>query len=155
MAKRVVERLIESIKSAIVDEDHADQRIWVAMENIYQDFLCSNEKGRREGLISIKVPPYENILDEIRNIFSPKYKNYHVQMVNSNEEVDKLLDEESGELSLDCAANIFIGGNILDRGVTIKICFVSFMDATQRISSRTLSCNMQECTEHVLKKIWL
>ena len=123
--KRVVERLIESIKSAIVDEDHADQRIWVAMENIYQDFLCSNEKGRREGLISIKVPPYENILDEIRNIFSPKYKNYHVQMVNSNEEVDKLLDEESGELSLDCAANIFIGGNILDRGVTIKnmLCF--------------------------------
>ena len=46
-------------------------------------------------------------------------------MVNSDEEVDKLLDEETGELSLECAANIFIGGNILDRGVTIKnmLCF--------------------------------
>jgi len=123
--KRVVERLIDSIKSAIVDEDHSDQRIWVAMERVYQDFLASNEKGRKEGLISVTVPSQEDVLDEIRDIFSPKKHNYHVQMVNSDEEVDKLLDEESGELSLDCAANIFIGGNILDRGVTIKnmLCF--------------------------------
>lgn len=123
--KRVVERLIDSIKSAIVDEDHSDQRIWVAMERVYQDFLASNEKGRNEGLISVTVPSLEDVLDEIRDIFSPKKHNYHVQMVNSDEEVDKLLDEESGELSLDCAANIFIGGNILDRGVTIKnmLCF--------------------------------
>lgn len=123
--KRVVERLIDSIKSAIVDEDHSDQRIWIAMERTYQDFLKSNEKGRKEGLISVTVPSQEDVLDEIRDIFSPKKHNYHVQMVNSDEEVDKLLDEESGELSLDCAANIFIGGNILDRGVTIKnmLCF--------------------------------
>lgn len=123
--KRVVERLIDSIKSAIVDEDHSDQRIWIAMERAYQDFLKSNEKGRNEGLISVTVPSQEDVLDEIRDIFSPKKHNYHVQMVNSDEEVDKLLDEESGELSLDCAANIFIGGNILDRGVTIKnmLCF--------------------------------
>ena len=123
--KRVVERLIDSIKSAIVDEDHSDQRIWIAMERVYQDFLVSNEKGRKEGLISVTVPSQEDVLDEIRDIFSPKKHNYHVQMVNSDEEVDKLLDEESGELSLDCAANIFIGGNILDRGVTIKnmLCF--------------------------------
>ncbi|MBO5466229.1 MAG: hypothetical protein J6A02_02155 [Prevotella sp.] len=123
--KRVVERLIDSIKSAIVDEDHSDQRIWVAMDTIYKDFLISNEKGRNEGLINVELPSQDDILDEIRDIFSPKFRNYHVQMVNSDEEVDKLLDEESGELSLDCAANIFIGGNILDRGVTIKnmLCF--------------------------------
>lgn len=123
--KRVVERLINSIKSAIVDEDHSDQRIWVAMERVYQDFLASNEKGRKEKLISVTVPSQEDVLDEIRDIFSPKKHNYHVQMVNSDEEVNNLLDEETGELSLDCAANIFIGGNILDRGVTIKnmLCF--------------------------------
>lgn len=123
--RRIVERLIDLIKSAIVEGDHVDQRIWFALDNIYLDFLRSNEKGRKEGLISVLLPSLEEILDEIRNIFSPKYKNYHVQMVNSNEEVDKLLDEETGELSLDCAANIFIGGNILDRGITIKnmLCF--------------------------------
>ena len=123
--KRIVERLVDSIKSAVLDEDHSDQRIWVAMETIYRDFLKSNEKGRNEGLITVEVPSQEEVLNEIREILSPKLKNYHIQMVNSDEEVDKLLDEESGELSLDCAANIFIGGNILDRGVTIKnmLCF--------------------------------
>lgn len=123
--KRVVERLIDSIKAAIVDEDHSDQRIWVAMKTIYQDFVLSNKKGKEEGLINVEIPSKEDVLDEIRDIFSPRFKNYHVQMVNSDEEVDILLDEETGELSLDCAANIFIGGNILDRGITIKnmLCF--------------------------------
>lgn len=123
--KRVVERLTDAIKTAILDEDYSDQRIWVAMETIYQDFAQSNAKGREEGLISVELPSQEDVLKEMKEIFSPKLKNYHIQMVNSDEEVDKLLDEESGELSLDCAANIFIGGNILDRGVTIKnmLCF--------------------------------
>lgn len=123
--KRVVGRLIDSIKSAVVDEDHSDQRVWVAMERVYQDFLESNRKGRNEGLITVTVPSQDDVLNELRDIFDSKKHNYHVQMVNSDEEVDKLLDEDSGELSLDCAANIFIGGNILDRGVTIKnmLCF--------------------------------
>lgn len=123
--KRIVERLINSIKSAIINNDHSDKRIWFALKSNYEDFLQSNEKGRKEGLIKVEVPSKEDILKEMQEIFSPKYQNYHIQMVNSDEEVDKLLDEESGELSLDCAANIFIGGNILDRGVTIKnmLCF--------------------------------
>lgn len=123
--KRVIERLIESIKSAIVDEDHSDERIWRAKENAYQDFLLSNEKGRNEGLISVELPSEEEILAEMRDIFSPKMNKYSIQTVNSDEEVSSLLNEETGELNLECAANIFIGGNILDRGVTIKnmLCF--------------------------------
>lgn len=123
--KRIVERLVDSIKSAVIKDDHSDKRIWFAMNTNYEDFLLSNEKGRKEGLIKVKVPSKEDVLTEMRAIFSPQYQNYHIQMVNSDEEVDKLLDEETGELSLDCAANIFIGGNILDRGVTIKnmLCF--------------------------------
>ena len=123
--KRLVERLMESIKSAIVDEEQSDLRVWVAIEKNYQDFIQSNQKGRDEGLIKVEVPSKEAVLEEIRDIFSSRCRNYHVQMVNSNEEVEKLLDEETGELRLDCAANIFIGGNILDRGVTIKnlLCF--------------------------------
>lgn len=123
--RRIVERLIKSIRDVIVDEDYTDKRIWVAMESIYNDYVESNKKGREEGFINIAIPSLKEIQEEIQNIFSPKFKNYHVQMVNSDEEVDKILDDETGELSLDCAANIFIGGNILDRGVTIKnmLCF--------------------------------
>lgn len=122
---RVINRLIDSIKCAIVEEDLSDQRIWAAIDAIYDDFTSSNKKGRDEGLISVELPEKEDVMDEIRNIFNPKKNNYHVQIVNSDEQVESLLDEETGELQLDTAANIFIGGNILDRGITIKnmLCF--------------------------------
>ena len=123
--KKVIDRLIEDIKAAIVDEDQSDQRIHNAINIIYEDFIQSNKKGRAEGLISVELPSKEDILDEIRVIFSPALHNYVVQPVNSDEEMAELLDEDSGELKLETAANIFIGGNILDRGVTIKnmLCF--------------------------------
>ncbi len=122
---RVVNRLIDSIKSAIVEEDQSDQRIWTAVNSIYSDFAESNRKGRAEGLISVELPSKDDVLDEIRNIFNPRKNNYHVQIVNSDEQVESLLDEETGELQLDTAANVFIGGSILDRGITIKnmLCF--------------------------------
>lgn len=122
---RVVNRLIDSIKSAVVDEDQTDQRVWVAIESIYEDFEESIRKGNEEGLISVGLPSKEDVMDELRDIFSPKKHNYHVQMVNSDEQMDTLLDEDTGELTLDTAATIFIGGNILDRGVTIQnmLCF--------------------------------
>lgn len=122
---RVVSRLIDSIKSAIVEEDQSDQRIWTAVNSIYSDFAESNRKGRAEGLISVELPAKDDVLGEIRSIFNPKKNNYHVQIVNSDEQVESLLNEETGELQLDTAANVFIGGSILDRGITIKnmLCF--------------------------------
>lgn len=121
---RLIETLIGSIKSAIADKTRSDKRIYMAVESCYQDFVTSNEKGRKEKLIDVKVPSQEDVLEEIRTqIFG--CNDYHVQTVNSDEEVDSLLDETTGELKLESAANIFIGGNILDRGVTIKnmLCF--------------------------------
>lgn len=109
----------------MVEDDQTDQRIWWAIESIYNDFVEANEKGRKAGLLSVTVPEKEDVLDELRNIFSPRLNNYSVQMVNSDEQMDSMLDAETGELKLECAANVFIGGNILDRGVTIKnmLCF--------------------------------
>ena len=121
----IIKRLIDDIKSAVVEEDQSDQRVWNAIDVNYEDFEESNRKGREEGLITVELPSKEDVMDELRNIFNPKLDNYHVQKVNSDEEVNALLDEETGELRLDTAANIFIGGNILDRGITIKnmLCF--------------------------------
>ncbi len=122
---RVIIRLIDAIKNAVVDEEQSDQRVWNAIDVNYDDFEESNRKGCEEGLINVELPSKEDVMDELRNIFNPKLDNYHVQKVNSDEEVKALLDEETGELRLDTAANIFIGGNILDRGITIKnmLCF--------------------------------
>lgn len=121
----VVNRLIEDIKKAIVDEEQSDQRIVNAIQFVYDDYKESNRKGRESNLISVSFPTLDDVLNEIKDIFSPRKKNYHVQLVNSDEDMVSMLDEESGELRLETAANIFIGGNILDRGVTIKnmLCF--------------------------------
>lgn len=123
--RRMIERLIESIEKAVVDEDQTDQRIWTAINVNYKDFCESNRKGREQHLIKVEMPSLDDVMDEIRNIFNPKRHDYAVQTVNSDEDMSSLLDEETGELQLDCAANIFIGGNILDRGITVKhmLCF--------------------------------
>jgi len=122
---RVVSHLINGIKKAILKSDTSDQRIWGTIDLIYEDFVLSNEKGRKAELITVALPEKEKVIDELRSIFDPANNNYSVQMVNSDEKMDSMLDSESGELKLECAANIFIGGNILDRGVTIKnmLCF--------------------------------
>jgi hypothetical protein len=44
---------------------------------------------------------------------------YTIQAVNSDKNVDSLLDSETAELILRETCNIFVGGNILDRGITI------------------------------------
>lgn len=120
---KIISRLIGSIKDAIVNDDQSDQRIWSSFDNNYDDFLESNKKGQQEGLITVDLPTKDEIIVELQNIF--RKNDYHIQIVNSDKQVETLLDEETGELLLDTAANIYIGGNILDRGITIKnmLCF--------------------------------
>ncbi len=120
--RRTVNRLIEMIKDEV---RNTTPNIWVgiAIDSAYDDFVKSNRKGQKEGLIGVNLPSKKEALAEVRKIFDTN--NYQVQTVNSDEEVGSMLDEDTGELTLDTAANIFIGGNILDRGVTIKniLCF--------------------------------
>ena len=121
--KRIIDRLLNDIERSIVKEDNSDPRISNAVDAIYADFVSANEKGRNEGLFTAVLPSKEDIIEQIRQMFITK--NVHTQIVNSDEQIVTLLDEESGELRLDHYANIFIGGNILDRGITIKnmLCF--------------------------------
>ena len=76
--KKVVDHLIEAIKEAVIDEDQSDQRVWMAMSTNYEDFQESNRKGCAEGLINVKVPDYEDVLDEMRTILNPKKPNYQI-----------------------------------------------------------------------------
>lgn len=122
---RIITRLIDGIAMAVVEDDQSDFRVWSAIDRVYEDFLESNEKGRAEGLIRVELPSKDDVLEEVRKMLNPENKGYHVQIVNSDEKVSSLLNEETGELELDTDANIFIGGSILDRGITIKnmLCF--------------------------------
>lgn len=123
--EKITNRLINDIAKSIIENDRTDQRIWLAIDMVYDDFVESNRKGHAEGLINVEMPSKEDVLAEVRKILNPENRGYHVQVVNSDEQVSSLLSEETGELELDTDANIFIGGNILDRGITIKnmLCF--------------------------------
>lgn len=44
---------------------------------------------------------------------------YSVDVVNADKDIDVLLDDDTGELALKTPCSIFVGGQVLDRGVTI------------------------------------
>ena len=121
--EKLIKRLIDSLKKTFIEHDTKDYRIMNAFADNIDDFKESIRKGKKAGLINVEMPFKEEIEAEIKNIL--EQNNYHIQVVNSDQSLVTLLNEETGELSLDNAVNIFIGGNVLDRGVTIKnmLCF--------------------------------
>lgn len=63
------------------------------------------------------MPTIEHICDEFYHAVDSGWVSFSV--VNSDREIDSILDEETGELRLRTPFSIFIGGQVLDRGVTI------------------------------------
>ena len=63
------------------------------------------------------VPPYDSLSDLFYQFIDDEY--YSIDVVNADKNIGTLLDEESGELLLRTPCSIFVGGQILDRGVTI------------------------------------
>lgn len=76
----------------------------------YQDFVCSQMKDTY-------FPAFDEVLAKVREALIEE--ELLIEIVNSEQDVDHLLDK-SGELKLRTPLNFFIGGQILDRGITIK-----------------------------------
>lgn len=113
----VIEEVRASLKSSRLDELTRTR-----VEEIYADFKASNSKGRKEGLITVTLPTLAKVLERVRRIFANE--DYKIHVVNSSSDVPNMLDD-SGQLRLETTANFFIGGSILDRGITIgnMLCF--------------------------------
>lgn len=79
--------------------------------------------GKKKGLITVDYPTTDAIYKEIEQMFAQD--NINITKVNSDNVIVHLLDQNTGELQLNAAANIFVGGNVLDRGITIQhmLCF--------------------------------
>ena len=82
----------------------------------------SNELGNKYELIHEDFPDFGEVETEVKRIL--EMDDYIVQVINSENPVSALLNDK-GQLRLEGTANIFIGGNILDRGITIDnmLCF--------------------------------
>lgn len=119
---QLITRVLKDIKGSLLGTKD-DVLVEQALTDAYNDFKESTRKGIAQSLISEALPSESDTLSEMRQIFADS--NYCVQIVNSDNQMVELLDENTGELKLKTAANIFIGAFILDRGITIKnmLCF--------------------------------
>lgn len=123
--EKLINAIIPNIGEYFVQEQE-DERFNQLFESIYADFEESNRKGREnkdadgnlKPLLNISLPTRDAIKAKIKQIFEEE--NIVVQIVNSDENLSSLLNKEDGQLKLKAEANIFIGGSILDRGITIN-----------------------------------
>lgn len=78
----------------------------------YLDIKQSVEK------YDLQMPDFEYVKGEFYTYIHNEY--YSIDVVNGDKDIEALLDEESGELFLRTPCSIFVGGQVLDRGVTIN-----------------------------------
>ena len=101
----------------LLDEWRKDvSSIRTLFQDVFSDILDSIQKGRAEGLIQEEDPLIEDVWDKV--VWLLDNKCYQVQSVNSEVSVPSLLDD-NGQLKLTHDLNIFVGGFVLDRGITI------------------------------------
>lgn len=102
------ETLFEQIKHRTVEATlKIDQLLQVA----YEDIKKSVE------IHGLTMPSYKEIGAEFYCYIDKGY--YSIDIVNADQDIETLLDEDSGELLLRTPCSIFVGGQVLDRGVTI------------------------------------
>jgi hypothetical protein len=110
--------LLHSLISKLTDAIEAKSEIFdMLVSDSYLNFQLSIEKARAKGEISCVLPEKENVLNEVRRAILNQ--DFSLTMVNSTEDVENLLDNK-GQLKLRSGYNVFIGGFVLDRGLTIE-----------------------------------
>lgn len=133
---QLISRMIESIGAYFAKPEGSDVALDAVVNKIYDDFVKSNHKARERGNVLYDedgnvrftkkvdkvLPSKEAIRAEVDFLFKDNADcvNEFVKIVNSKEDLNRLIDDTNGQLRLDAAINIFIGGNNLDRGITIN-----------------------------------
>lgn len=88
-------------------------------EKIIEKMLTTSYMDIKQSVVAydMKMPSYEYVKEQFYYAIDKEY--YSVDVVNSDNDVEALLNEETGELRLPTPFSIFVGGQVLDRGVTI------------------------------------
>jgi len=76
-----------------------------------------DDLNRSLVFVNSLVPSYEEVVTSVREVLNDDY--LIVNKVNSEKDVHEMLDD-NGQLMMMTPLNIFIGGQILDRGLTIE-----------------------------------
>jgi len=103
----LLESMLENLSAAANEKD---EQFNAKIYQSYRQFCASID------LDSGHIPKYEDVIEEV---YLSLIKHYvGVIRVNSEDQISTLLDSR-GQLRLDNPFNIFVGGQILDRGLTI------------------------------------
>lgn len=130
--KELMEYMLSQLKQYFLNPNSGDKRLDFMVEEIYKDLSKSIDKANNRGkknlngsytTTNLSIPSLTDIKKEIADIFN--FDDIVLYEVNSDNNVSAMLDNKTGQLKLDALLNIFIGGNILDRGITINnlLCF--------------------------------
>lgn len=119
----LVTTMIRDIRKVLL-ENGVDVWLGQIMDGCYADFAESNRKGKAAGLLddAAFMPTEDEVMAKVRKLIT---NDYQVRVVNSDNSVQSMLNED-GQLSIESySMNIFIGGSILDRGITVgnMLCF--------------------------------
>jgi hypothetical protein len=106
--EEVVKRLNEELKKIAKNDKDLFNKL---VSEAYDGLKSSIE------LAGLQLPQFENVLAAVSKVLLEGM--LVVEKVNSDKDVKALLDNK-GQLKLRTPLNIFIGGQILDRGITIK-----------------------------------
>lgn len=106
------ESVVTALNNALLDAANSDQ-------NLLSTLLSASYADLKNSIDAMGhyLPPLEQVLEEAFNGLRQGW--LMISKVNSEQQVEELLDDE-GQLRLRTPLNVFIGGQILDRGVTIS-----------------------------------
>lgn len=111
--KYLLETLVQKVKDALADNaTDLDPLIAEAYEGLARSLGIFQQDDSN-------APPTPSLVDTTREV-RETFKFMHIAVVNSDSDVKNLLDSRSGQLKLTSPYTIFIGGLILDRGLTIE-----------------------------------
>jgi hypothetical protein len=105
------EDIIFAIKDKLAEESMDDTALF---KQLVRDAYANLKKSIT--LLQADLPSLDAVFEEVRDALRRDY--IMITKVNSEKDVNELLDD-SGQLRLRTPLNIFIGGQILDRGITI------------------------------------
>ena len=106
------ERIANAIWDSLISQAHADSPLFnQLLRKAYDDLR------RSIHLEGTKLPTVEVVKESLLEALVGGH--LMITKVNSEQEIKKLLDDD-GQLKLRTPFNIFIGGQILDRGITIN-----------------------------------
>ncbi|MBP9759777.1 MAG: hypothetical protein KBD24_00220 [Candidatus Pacebacteria bacterium] len=105
LIKAIVDGLAERVKHG--DTSTIDKMIRSSYDNIAQSI---------QKLGGLRIPTYEELVRVVHTALADEH--IMITVVNSDKDVEELLDSE-GQLKLRNPMNVYVGGQILDRGVTI------------------------------------